>query len=81
MAYIHYKDVEYFKQLLFDHEGVFFERDEDNDYVILDRNRNVMSKTWSEEEMFEFLEEHCPEFYRIYEHDDRLNPVLFVCQP
>ena len=56
MALITSKNREYFSQKLYDYSGLFYSRNDDLDYVLSDINGTELSVTWSEEEMFEYLD-------------------------
>ena len=78
MALITSKNREYFSQKLYDYSGLFYSRNDDLDYVLSDINGTELSVTWSEEEMFEYLDKHEPEFMTFFNDNDVLNPVLIA---
>ena len=84
MSILNSKNVEYFKQLLYDHEGLYYYEDDDYNHVIYKRVGNkdvVLYSEPFEDELFYWLEDNCKDFYTVFKTDDVLNPVLFVCQP
>ena len=84
MSILNSKNLQHFKQLLYDHEGLSFEFDDDNNHVVYKEEygeKVILCEEPFEDELLDWLEYYCKHFYAVFKTDDILNPVLFVCQP